>query len=147
MLQDNYKHFLDSFFYWFKRNLYWRIANDLFPIKKIISIYCVLTGTSIFVFWAILLISNQVPASEWQVTYFHLIAEFSTAILLITSGIGLWLNNWVRKLTPISLGMLLYANINVIDQYIDQENYSMLTTIIITIIITVIAIGIVVRRK
>ena len=115
-------------------------------IKKIISIYCVLTGIAIFVFWAILLISNQVPELTLRTTYFHLIAEFSTAILLITSGIGLWLNNWVRKLTPISLGMLLYANINVIDQYIDQENYSMLTTIIITIIITVIAIGIVVKR-
>ena len=116
-------------------------------IKKIISIYCVLTGIAIFVFWAILLISNQVPELTLRNTYFHLIAEFLTSILLIISGIGLWFNNWVRKLVPISLGMLLYANINVMGQYIDQENYLMVATIIITIIITVIAIGIVVSRK
>ena len=72
---------------------------------------------------------------------FHLIAEFSTAVLLIISGIGLLLRSgWTRTLSPISLGMLLYTVINSAGFYAHQNNLPMVAMFLVLIILTVVAI-------
>jgi len=81
-------------------------------VQKITSLYCIIIGISMMLLWIALLLSNQVPElviAPVKILY-HLIAEFLTAILLIISGIGLFLKRtWSFHLSLISLGMLLYT--------------------------------------
>jgi len=93
-------------------------------------------------FWVFALSTNLVPPEErpWSIT-FHVFAEFSAAILLIVSGVGLWLGSeWARMLSPLALGLLLYAVINSPGYYAQKNNLPMVAMFIVLIILTVAAI-------
>lgn len=94
-------------------------------------------------FWVFALSTDQVPPEEkpWAIT-FHLFAEFSTAILLIVSGAGLWFDSeWARTLSLVALGLLLYAVINSPGYYAQKNNLPMVAMFIVIIILTVVAIA------
>lgn len=117
---------------------------------NIIIIYCILTGISILAFWGISIPTNQVPELEKGTTeiYFHLIAEISTATLLIISGIGTRIQKrWAKPLTKISLGMLLYAVINATGKYADQNNPVITAIFIVITILTILVITTIFRKK
>jgi hypothetical protein len=93
-------------------------------------------------FWVFALSKNIVPPEEkpWSIA-FHVTAELSTAILLIFSGIGLWLGSeWARMLSQLGLGLLLYSVINSPGYYAQKKNLSMVAMFIVLIILTVAAI-------
>lgn len=93
-------------------------------------------------FWSYTVTSNIIPQEEkpWAIT-FHLFSEFSTAILLIVSGAGLWLNtSWSKYLALLALGMLLYIVIYSPGYYIQRNNMPMGIMFIILIVMTVAAI-------
>ena len=109
---------------------------------NLIAVYSVLIGLLMIGFWVFALSKNLVPPEEkpWSIT-FHVIAEFSTAILLIVSGVGLWLGSeWGRTLSPLALGLLLYAVINSPGYYAQKNNMPMLAMFIVLILLTVAAI-------
>jgi len=109
-----------------------------------IVIYCILTGVSIVAFWINLfskkqLLSSRFPQKKVEVVY-HVAAEFLTAILLMGSAAGFILGfSWSRVLLPVSLGMLLYAQINGPGFYAGQENSGMVRVFYVTAIFTAIA--------
>jgi len=114
----------------------------LVSANSLVAVYGILVGLSMIGMWASLLLADQVPASEkpWAIT-FHLIAEFSTAVLLIVSGVGLWLNSeWAKRLSLISLGMLLYSVVVSPGYYAQKNNLPMVAMFFVFIILTVIAI-------
>jgi len=114
----------------------------LISANSLVAVYAILVGLSMIGMWAYLLLTDQVPASEkpWAIT-FHLIAEFSTAVLLIVSGAGLWLNSeWAKRLSLISLGMLLYSVVASPGYYAQKNNLPMVVMFVVFIILTVIAI-------
>jgi len=114
----------------------------LVSANSLVAVYGILVGLSMIGMWASLLLTDQVPASEkpWAIT-FHLIAEFSTAILLIVSGAGLWLNSeWAKRLSLISLGMLLYSVVVSPGYYAQKNNLPMVAMFVVFIILTVTAI-------
>jgi len=114
----------------------------LVSASSLVAVYGILVGLSMIGMWAFLLLTDQVPPSEkpWAIT-FHLIAEFSTAVLLIVSGVGLWLNSeWAKRLSLISLGMLLYSVVASPGYYAQKNNVPMVVMFFVFIILTVIAI-------
>lgn len=113
----------------------------LLSTANLIVVYSVLIGSLMIGFWVFALSKNLVPPEEkpWSIT-FHVIAELSTAILLIVSGVGLWLGSeWARTLSPLALGLLLYAVVNSPGYYAQKNNMPMVAMFIVLIILTVAA--------
>ena len=118
------------------------IRMVLFSTTNLVAVYSVLIGVFMIGFWVFALTKNLVPPEEkpWSIT-FHLFAEFTTAILLIISGVGLWLaSEWARTLSPLALGLLLYIVIYSPGYYAQKNNWPMAATFIVLIILTVAAI-------
>ena len=66
----------------------------------------------------------------------HIVAELITGIILIYSSI-----TKSTILIPIALGMLLYATVNIIGDYIDKKDSKMIGILLINIIILLIFIN------
>lgn len=113
-----------------------------FNVKKAVAAYSSIIGFFMLIFWAALLLTNQVPLEEqpWALG-FHLAGEISTAILLVIAGLGLFLEkNWSKILAPMALGMLLYTVIVSPGYYAELGNMPMVIMFIVLIALTVTAI-------
>ena len=76
------------------------------------GLFYVLNGLSMLIIWPVLIGTGQVHELSTQFIYmvFHLIAEFSTAVLGITTGVGLLLKReWAKPLYFLSTGFFLIA--------------------------------------
>jgi hypothetical protein len=88
---------------------------NVIVIELIASIYTLIIGIAMLCTWFLLLIKRKVPELNTKPTqiYFHLGAEFLTAIMLIIGGIGLILNQfWGSTIFFIAIGMAIYSMIN-----------------------------------
>jgi len=119
---------------------------DLLSASNLVGIYAVSIGLLIIGLWISLLLTKQVPElkpasyAPRLITY-HIVAELLTAIMLIISGVGLFLgSSWARTLSAISLGMLLYTVINSPGKYAHENNLTMVAVFTIITILTVVAI-------
>jgi peptidoglycan/LPS O-acetylase OafA/YrhL len=110
--------------------------------KRVVAIYSVFIGLFMVGFWSMLLLTNQVPADQKPYAIsFHLGGEFLTAILLIFSGVGIWLNRlWARSLSTLALGLLLYTVIVSPGYYAQLGNLPMVVMFIVLAILTIMAI-------
>ena len=120
-------------------------------IELIASIYTLIIGIAMLCTWFMLLIKRKVPELNTKPTqiYFHLGAEFLTAIMLIIGGIGLIMNQfWGVTIFFIAIGMTIYSMINAAGFYGQLKDWPMFVTLIvftifsllITIMIIIIAI-------
>lgn len=110
--------------------------------STLVAFYSILIGIFMIGFWSYAVISDIIPAEEkpWAIT-FHLFSEFSTSILLIVSGAGLWFNmDWGKYLSLLALGMLLYIVIYSPGYYLQKNNLPMAIMFIILVVLTVAAI-------
>lgn len=76
------------------------------------GLFYVLNGLSMLIVWPVLITTGGVPELKTQFIYviFHLAAEFTTAILGITTGVGLLLKKeWSKPLYFLSSGFFLVA--------------------------------------
>ena len=98
-------------------------TNDsAFSCEKIIPWILLFMGCSILVFWIFEIIKTHAFLKEnsyqWknennENMWFHVAAEFATAVLLISAAIAKWLDNFVAlPLTLFSTGLLFYASLN-----------------------------------
>ena len=118
---------------------------SLLSASNLVGIYSVLIGLMMIGMWVSLLLTKQVPElrpasyAPRLITY-HIVAELLTAIVLIISGVGLFLvSDWAKILSAISLGMLLYSVINSPGKYAHENNLSMVAVFTIITILTVVA--------
>jgi hypothetical protein len=114
----------------------------LLSASNLISIFSILVGIFMLVFWAALLAKKQVPADQkpWAIS-FHLAGEWATAALLVVSGFGLWAGfGWARLLSGVSLGMLLYTVVVSPGYYAQLKNKPMVAIFAVLIVLTAIAI-------
>lgn len=84
--------------------------------------------------WFILLIKREVPELKTRPTqiFLHLIAEFLTAIMLITGGIGFILNQpWGLAIFFIAIGMAIYSTINAAGYYGQLKDWPMFITLLV----------------
>lgn len=91
------------------------------------SIYALVVGALMFCAWMFFIFAGMVPEFETKPAeiILHLVAEFSTAAVLITSGIimlkGLNSGKW---LYPLSIGMLMYTLIVSPGYYLQSGDYA-----------------------
>ncbi len=118
---------------------------DLLSAGTLIAAYSVIIGLMMIGMWLYLLLTNQVPELHKTKTKhisLHLIDEFLTALLLIISGVGLFLGGeWARTLLPVALGMLLYTIIVSAGKYADEDNLPMVTMFGVITVLTIIALA------
>jgi len=101
------------------------------------SIFTIVIGLSMITYWSIALAFKQVPEIKDEpirIT-FHIVAEITTAVMLIISGICLLMDvgNSIH-IFLLSTGMLLYTLITSPGYFAQLKKYSMV--IIFTIILT-----------
>ncbi len=81
---------------------------------KFSSIYALLVGVGMIAQWTASYAGKQIPELKTEPIRiaFHIAAEILTALMLIVSGIALWMSaSWARNLYLIGLGMLFYTAI------------------------------------
>ena len=74
--------------------------------------FAIITGLGMIAMWVVSYVSKQIPELESEPIRikFHLAAEFSTAILLIIAGAGLFTQQeWATSVYLIAMGMLFYT--------------------------------------
>jgi len=79
-----------------------------------VAIFALTTGFGMIGQWAVSYKKNQIPEldSEPIRIWFHIAAEFATALMLIISAMGLLSNSeWGQSIYLIALGMLFYTTI------------------------------------
>ncbi len=98
-------------------------------MSEYITYYAIIAGISIILYWM-----NYLRKSKLNNAYIktHIIAEITTAGILIYSAF-----TESTVLIPLSFGMLLYATINIIGEYIDKKEIKMVVILIINIIILI----------
>jgi hypothetical protein len=92
-------------------------------VRKISGAYAVFMGVAMFMMWAALIGTDQVPELDTEPirVSFHLAGEFLTAIALMVGGLGLIrYHRWGFDLYLVSMGMLSYTVI-VSPGYYGQE--------------------------
>ena len=81
-------------------------------LRKVSSVYSLFMGISMLAMWLMFYFTNSIPEIQTKPVELglHVVAEVSTALLLIIGAIGLLLKkSWGLKTYLISMGMLLYT--------------------------------------
>ncbi|MFX1327580.1 MAG: hypothetical protein ACFE91_05480 [Promethearchaeota archaeon] len=110
-------------------------------IELIASIYTILIGITMLAMWLLLLIKKEVPELKTKPTqiFFHLIAEFLTAVMLIIGGIGFITNqSWGLIIFFIAIGMAIYSTINAAGFYGQLKEWPMFIILLIFTFISLI---------
>ena len=102
-------------------------------ISNYIFYYLLIIGLAIIAYWIVFLYKNKIESNYMKT---HIIAEFSTSILLLVSVII-----ESAELIPIAIGMLIYATINITGKYIDEKDVKMATVLVFNLILLIILIN------
>jgi hypothetical protein len=118
-------------------------------MKTIVSVYSIVMGTLMLAVWLGLWAFGAIPeliAKPWE-TAMHLTAEFTTAGLLIASGIGLLVDApWATRLNVFASGMLVYSLIQSPGYYL-QKNAMMFVALFAAAFFVTIAVSPVFRSR
>ena len=97
-------------------------------LELIASVYTIIIGITMLVMWFLLLFRREVPDLKTKPTqiFFHLAAEFLTAVFLIIGGIGFIMNQpWGLAVFFIAIGMAIYSTINAAGFYGQLKDWPM----------------------
>jgi len=125
-------------------------AGSAFSFEKIIPWILLFMGCSILVFWIIEIVKNRDFLKEnsfrWkneknENMWFHVAAELTTAVLLLSAAIANWSENSVAlPLTLFSAGLLFYASLNSLswvfaDKSRIKLSFPMITGILVSVFV------------
>lgn len=110
------------------------------------AVFAIAVGVLMLVQWTITILRKQVAGPESGMAgrgrvemAYHWLAEFSTAVLLIVSGIGLITGvGWGPVLFLISNGMLLYTVINSPGYFAQQRQWLMVIMFAVILVLSII---------
>lgn len=109
-------------------------------MKTVVAVYSIAMGSLMLAVWLGLWAFGGVPemtAKPWE-TAMHLTAEFTTAGLLIASGIGLFIAaRWAERLNVFASGMLVYSLIQSPGYYLEKNAMVFVALFAIVFFITV----------
>ena len=93
-------------------------------MKTVVSVYSITMGVAMLTMWTVLWAMGAIPemmTKPWEIAM-HLTAEFTTAGLLVVSGIGLWLDlRWAARVNVFASGMLVYTLIQSPGYYLQHR--------------------------
>lgn len=110
-------------------------------IRNIVAIYSLFIGILMIFMWGMFILTGQVPemATKPAEIMLHLLAEFTTAILLIIGGIGLLKKIKIGyNLNLVALGMLLYTLIVSPGYYLQRGDWAFVGIFALIFIFTLI---------
>lgn len=94
--------------------------------QRVPAAFAIVVGMFMTGFWLLLYLTGGIPelrTAPIEIGY-HLLAELLTAVLLVTAGFGLLRGpQWVARLYPVALGMLLYTVINSAGYYAQRGDF------------------------
>ncbi|MFW9901630.1 MAG: hypothetical protein ACFFDY_10100 [Candidatus Thorarchaeota archaeon] len=96
--------------------------------ELIASVYTILIGITMLGMWLLLLFKREIPELKTKPTqiFFHLAAEFLTAVVLIIGGIGFIMSQpWGLAIFFIAIGMAIYSTINAAGFYGQLKDWPM----------------------
>lgn len=113
-------------------------------ISEIYLLYFFIVSISITLYWINYLLNSKISNSYIKS---HIIAEIMIVILLLISIFSYYyIKNITIVLISLSMGMLLYASVNTIGEFIDKNNRNMIITLILNIIIILSIILLIINR-
>lgn len=93
-------------------------------MKTVVSVYSLTMGSLMLLLWLGFWVAGAIPEmadKPWEIAM-HLTAEFTTAGLLIASGIGLLLDaRWAVRVNVFASGMLVYSLIQSPGYYLERS--------------------------
>ncbi|MDO9044441.1 MAG: hypothetical protein Q7U35_03945 [Methanobacteriaceae archaeon] len=110
-------------------------------IRNIIAIYSLFIGILMIFMWSMFILTGQVPemVTKPAEIMLHLLAEFTTAVLLIGGGIGLLKKIKIGyNLNLVALGMLLYTLIVSPGYYLQRGNLAFVCVFALLFILTLV---------
>lgn len=109
-------------------------------MKTVLSVYSITVGVAMIATWALLWNSGGIPEmvnKPWELAM-HLTAEFTTAALLIVSGIGLLAGqHWASRINVFASGMLVYTLIQTPGYYLQRNGMIFVLMFAVCFLITV----------
>ena len=108
-------------------------------IETIASIYTIIIGIAMLCMWIFLLGKKEVPELTTKPTQiaFHLFAEFSTSIMLVIGGFGLFTGqSWGMTIFYISIGMVIYSTMNAAGFYGQLKDWPMFILLLVFTIVS-----------
>lgn len=93
-------------------------------MKTVVSVYSITMGMAMIAMWTMFWITGAIPemmSRPWEIAM-HLTAEFTTAGLLVVSGIGLlYQARWATRVNVFASGMLVYTLIQSPGYYLQRN--------------------------
>jgi hypothetical protein len=112
--------------------------------------YGIVVGFGMIAQWTLSIVSGSVPEFQtepWRIA-FHLAAEFSTALMLILSGIATLKSiAWGKTALLVGLGMVIYSEIVSPGYFAQLGQWPMVGMFAVIIIGAVIAVRLLIREK
>jgi hypothetical protein len=109
-------------------------------MKTVVSVYSITMGVAIIAFWSVLWAIGAIPDlmnKPWEIAM-HLAAEFTTAGLLLVSGLGLWFQaRWALRVNVFASGMLVYSLIQTPGYYLERNAMIFVLMLAVSFLITV----------
>ena len=109
-------------------------------MRTVVAVYSITMGAAMAVFWSVLWASGSIPdllVKPWEMVM-HLTAEFTTAALLLVSGIGLWFGaRWSLRMNMFASGMLVYSLIQTPGYYLERNAMIFVLMFAVSFLLTV----------
>ncbi len=110
-------------------------------MKTVVSVYSITMGVALIAMWTLFWATGAIPdmmTKPWEIAM-HLTAEFTTAGLLMISGIGLLFEErWATRVNVFASGMLVYSLIQSPGYYLQRNAMMFVLLIAVCFLITVV---------
>ncbi len=110
-------------------------------MKTVLSVYSITIGVAMIAMWSFFWAMGDIPGMmtrPWEIVM-HLTAEFTTAALLIISGIGLAVGmRWANRINVFASGMLVYTLIQSPGYYLERNGMIFVLMFAVCFLITVV---------
>jgi len=110
-------------------------------MKTIVSVYSITMGVLMLTVWLAFWAFGAIPEmmqTPWEIAM-HLTAEFTTAGLLVASGIGLILEaRWATRVNVFASGMLVYSLIQSPGYYLQKNALIFVGVFVVAFLVTVV---------
>ena len=109
-------------------------------MKKVTAIYQITIGIGMMGVWLMLFLNHQIPELQTEAIRItmHMLAEITTGILLLTSGLYILIKKETHKtFLNLSFGALIYTLIASPGYYAQQSEWSVFIVFIIMLVLTI----------
>ncbi len=109
-------------------------------MRTVVSVYSITMGVAMIVMWSFFWATGAIPdmlTKPWEITM-HLTAEFTTAALLIISGIGMLVGLlWAQRVNVFASGMLVYTLIQSPGYYLQRNALIFVVMCAVSFVLTI----------